>query len=223
MKQILAEEFEQLRGVLNFLYAARSGERAGSSPESLPLDRLKSRFCADDGWRRVERSLADQSHQEAIYACNELRMRVIATALSFQGIEGSGRNDPEVENIILDVGPAVHCTGGVSYTNVQGLKVIVLPKLEHEEQAHGVYKDFLHIEENASPWASWVIDCSLVEQFPTLLLANVVAYAGRLRKMNRDLLLYWVRPEIFSEVQLPRMIEFFRLERRAGLLFSRRI
>lgn len=249
---MVPNELEQLKVVLDCLYTSQRGEPAPEDRLRDVLRSLSNRLAEDETFREVERTLQVGTRElesaplkDAIQMCNELRMRMIVSAHSFHQLESALRpalphetetrydderdtghdgvpDSWEFETLTRDVGPVVHCPGGLTYSVLSGVMVILLPMLLDEEQAHGIYSDLLLVEEGAPQSASWIIDCALVASFPTLLLANIVAYAGRLRKVRRELLLYWVRPDSFPEKQLSRMIRFFHLEERGGLMFSRR-
>ena len=53
-----------------------------------------------------------------------------------------------------------------------------------------------------------------------LLLANLVAYAGKLREHDKDMFLGWVRPEMFAGSQFARVEQFFSLKPFGGHYFS---
>ena len=65
-----------------------------------------------------------------------------------------------------------------------------------------------------------VVDLSLVSTVPLLLFANIIAFSQRLRANKRNLLLFSVRPELFTAQQLSRVKEYFQLQAVGGLLYS---
>ena len=177
---------------------------------------------------RINNPLTPQERAAIIEACNELRLHMIASALS---IGGSTPNQRSQRTALLAAlqeddadsehfSPIVHGRGGVLHARVGSSRVIILPRIKSDEQCHEIYDELLVLFDRSGKTEHWIVDLSLIEELPMLLLANLIAYAGKLRAEFFDIHLCWVREDLAGGEQLERLKEFFKLKSVGGYYFS---
>lgn len=232
-----------VRGITESVYCFETLSPAKVYTHMGELQYLKKRYAEQDAGgiselcEEVQERLARASktshrfaisdREELIAVCDQLRLRIMLTALSVAAI--SARLDGENEEILQAVidddaqslcGPITRGKGSVTHAVVGGARVVLLPLIRCERQCDEINEEFLTILEHSPDIESWIIDFSLLDELPGLLLANLIVYAEKLRIAGDDLHLCWVRPSFFSELQLPRVINFFGLRKVGGFYFS---
>lgn len=172
-------------------------------------------------------SLSPKSRREMIEACDELRIRIVASALSVaQCLGGSaGSADELLDNLEEGVpenllGTIVHGPAELTHAGIGTTRVLILPRFENQHQFAKINEGLFGLLESLPEVQNWIIDFSLVEELPPLFFANLYAAVRQLRLGGSDLHLCWVSPELFSPAQLPKCQAFFRLKLVGGYYFS---
>lgn len=173
-------------------------------------------------------SLSPADRQMLIGACEELRLRMIASALSSIADDAASqaRKAGIVSALISEVAGSVgslviHGYGGVIHALVESTRVIIVPRVSNEEGSEVVYEELLDIYDRKSSDESWVIDLSQVTDLTWELLDNLIAFAVKLRKEGEDFHLCWLRPDLVSPKQMKRLRKHFDLQSIGGHYFSK--
>ncbi|MCB0333410.1 MAG: hypothetical protein KDD55_07910 [Bdellovibrionales bacterium] len=113
-------------------------------------------------------------------------------------------------------------SSGMSYSEIEGYVILLLPKLVDKAQVQLVLDEFLQVYDSTNEKSSWIMDFSSVAQLPSVsFFGGLVHYLDCLQGEERDLHLCWVRPKCFrSEEERTRLEKRFHLEEIAGYLFS---
>ncbi len=111
---------------------------------------------------------------------------------------------------------------GLSYSEIEGYVIVLLPELSGKPQVEVVLDEFLHVYDSTNQKSTWILDFSSVPHLASLsFFGGLVHYLDRLKSENRDLHLCWLRPECFRSVEeRERLAKRFHLEEVAGHLFS---
>lgn len=171
--------------------------------------------------------LLAKDRQELIAYCDELRLRIVVSALNATSVKGNNGKenttlsaDSSVSELQKLCSPVTQENGNLTYASVARTRVFVLPKLRSERQCSDLYEELVTILENLTATESWVMDFSMMGNVPASLLANLIIYAQKLRIAGDDIHLCWVEASYFSKRQLPRVVSFFDLTKAHGYYFS---
>lgn len=181
--------------------------------------------CNIEDAHRFGGDLAPEQKSRLLEHCEELRLRIIADALWL-----NNSNDSQTGDLVLDIENPYNLDSKVSsicrtptkitHASVGTTRVILMPSLDSLSDYHAIYDELMEIYESKPEVETWVLDLSLLTTVPLLLLANLVAYAGRLRQQGDDLHICWLRDGILPAVQMERLRGIFKLQRIGKHYFS---
>lgn len=227
----------ELRGTL---YSLREGEEArvdvlksdvSGIKKALPFKRNQAvQSICSNLEKRFQGPLAGAEMDALLEACNELRMHFMAVALwASQGgsedrevLPSLGIDDSGIWSLLEPefLGPIHHSLVGVTYTTHGKNLLLLMPPVHSVEQLHELLVEFARIYDETPFHLNWVIDFSLVDQFPTILVGTLIGYRKQLQAAGRNLHLCWIADEKFPQEALERLIKPFDLEQVAGHWFS---
>lgn len=181
--------------------------------------------CNIDDAHRFGCQLAPEQKSRLLDHCEELRLRIIADSIWLRKNEETTSCD-----LVLDMN-SPHSLGAhvsaicktphkITHASVGTTRVILMPSLDEHSDFNAIYDELMEIYESKPNVETWILDLSLLKTIPLLMLANLVAYAGRLRQQGDDLHLCWLREGIIPPVQMERMRRIFDLQLVGGHYFS---
>lgn len=171
---------------------------------------------------RSQQQISDQEKENLIATCDEIRLHLLASALARSIVMPA---EPQRRPLVASfedgsVGPVIHGKGGVTHAVVGDVRIVILPKVRYDKQCDEIYEEMMDIVDDPTAIEKWLVDFSLMESVPLLLLANLIVCSKKLRVFGNDLYLCWVKPGFFSETQLPRIVQYFNMQLVGGYYFS---
>ena len=159
--------------------------------------------------------------------CEELRLQILATSLFL----GKSFNDEIIEHVLLDrlgIDPygemraetILYGSCGLVSSQVGRNRIVMLPRIESEEQGHNLYNDLNDILNKTESGSAWIVDFSAIVEMPLLLLTNIAYFAEKLERKKSKMYLCWLKPNLFSPEQLERVKKRFDLTLIGGNLFT---
>jgi hypothetical protein len=181
--------------------------------------------CNIEDAHRYGVSLAPEQKSRLLEHCEELRLRIIADSIWLHQNDKSHSVGIALDmNTQQSLGSTVSVISKspnkITHASVGTTRVILMPRLDENSEFDAIYDELMEIYESKPNVESWILDLSLLNTIPLLLLANLVAYAGRLRQQGDDLHICWLREGVIPEIQMERMRRIFDLKKVGGHYFS---
>ena len=163
---------------------------------------------------------------------DELRIRFVAVAIGAGCIKSDNETDPgsvgsyfeAVVNSTRNKSLIVsHAIGDLIYASVEKNVVILFPKINSTAHANQVMAGLLYVWDHTPSGYSWVIDFSMVDNLPLLVLGTLRGYRNQLQDRKADLCMVWVRHDVLRPEDLRMLTKGFDLSSVGGYLFSRRL
>lgn len=233
---------ELVQGIISSLYSFDNITRSQLYAHLGELQFLKKHFQIGDHSRvtgicdHVQEKFAlassaksSMSHEERLRmlaACDELRLHLIASALAnaiAKAVESKDREQTiqRLGKTLPVITGVVQGRGNLTHAIIADMRIMVLPRIKNDSQCDEIYEEFLAILDQSAPTESWVIDFSLLEELPLLLLANLIVYSKKIRETGHDCHLCWVKPSFFTPAQLGRVTSYFNLVKFGDYYFSK--
>ena len=167
-------------------------------------------------------SLTPQQQELLKLGCEELRFRIIATAMGVQSSLQAMEVVSSLEDVesVLRSSPLHFETSGIVYAILQDHIMILLPRIESSTHLESVTFTLDDIAEKIPGHLNWVVDFSAVESLPVELLGAIIYHISRLHDQGALLFLSWLKKGSLTQAQSKALVRLLDLVDIGGYWFS---
>lgn len=173
--------------------------------------------------------MASDDSKTLTKACEELRMKLVLVAMTVDPLRklATAMAAPRelyalegADNEFADL-PIIANRGGViSATFAQFYTVILLPRIDDDQNQDEVSAGIHEIYERMGSQPTWVIDFSQVRVVPYSLLGNLMGYHHLLQSRSGEMHICWLRNSALPQTAADRVRGFLSLKRIGEFWFS---
>ncbi len=231
-ESLLQSEFEQ---ICQALFRLTSEDSQGDLSESLKACNSLSLLHNDSfigaicgqlhdlvNKNQTESSLTPEEQNFLKRGCEELRFRIIATAMGVRSSTDSSDMITSVESAEQTLrSSSLHFEpSGVVYAKLEQHIVILLPRIESSAHLESVTYVLDDVAEKVKGNLNWIVDFSAVKSLPVELLGAIIYHISRLHDQGAVLFLSWLKKDSLTQAQSKALVRLLDLVDIGGYWFS---